>query len=230
MPAFTDEYTSGSQSKDPNTGEMKPDHESKYGQDDVRQLVLDAKHLLVGTPFDAHDPSKLPFKMLLDALNSVDSPITVVKGIHQRNSNPHIRFQIAADPINVSYDFHLDLTEMTPSRVYDNNVPFSPFVWKPYRLSVPVKLTADAKGRTMATHPVGALQRSMGRPRGDSITEGQIEKHIEGVNRCNQMKAQQQQQEDAEKERLRKAQEKLQSANLADLLNNGPALGAKKKK
>jgi len=205
-------------------GQEYPDHDSNMPYSEVERLVLDSKGLLVGTAFDDTKPLERPFGRLLGILQSPDGKIDVVKGIHQRLMNPHITISIKGDQFNAEYEFHLELSAEQINRTYSNGEQTRKFLWKPVKLSVFVASAAKG-GKEYVSHPVGAVARTTGRARSWSITEGQIETHVEGVNNHLAYEAEIKRKEAEEEERKKKAQEEETRRLLAKTEDNYPTLG-----
>ena len=180
MPAIKSTYSYGSKSQNKD-GLWYLDHDSEMWMIVVEQLVLDSKSLLVGKNFDDADPMERPFKRLNDVLVSANDPLTITKGIHQRLDDPHITFLINGDDNNAEYEFHLQLSAELINRTYLDGEASRMFLWKPSKLSLYVYTGTGP--RQYASYPVGVVARTTGRARGFSITEGQIESHVEGVNK-----------------------------------------------
>lgn len=198
-------------------GRWYEDHDSLMEWSEVQRLVLDAQGLLTGGAFDDAVPAQRPFKRLLDALESTDAAIGVVKGIHQRVEDPHITLTIPGDEFNDEYEFHLHLSAEQINRTYADGEASRMFVWKAVKLSVFVATHANG-GKVYCSHPVGTVARTVGRARGYSITEGQIEVHVQRVNKELADKA--------EAQRLKEQQDKAAMAALLEKTEDKfPSLG-----
>lgn len=194
-----------------------PDHDSNMEWSEVQRLVLDTIGLLTGGAFDDSEPAQRPFKRLLDALASPDEVISVDKGIHQRVEDPHITLTIPGDEFNDEYEFHLHLSAEMIDRSYADGTKSRMFVWKAVKVSLFVATHAKG-GKVYASHPPGTVPRTVGRARGYSITEGQIEVHVQRKNKELADKA--------EAERLEEERKKAEMAALLEKTEDKyPSLG-----
>lgn len=99
-----------------------PNHDSKYSKADVTQLVLAFLADLV----KAEIPDEFTNLKILKREAKTSATIMVEKGIHQRNTDPHVDISIppqGRSPIRPLY--HIDLTENSAA----------PLHWKAYAVS-----------------------------------------------------------------------------------------------
>ncbi len=112
--------------KDPNTGYMNPSHESEMDGAEVVRLTKEGVALLTTQAIDKIQ--KTNDAELLKLYNNLKSertvPVTITKGIHQRNTKPHITARLIGEKT-----FHIWLsTNAVPGRE-------SNFVWKAIGIS-----------------------------------------------------------------------------------------------
>lgn len=129
-------------STDRHTGFEHPDHQSHLSESSVLSLVRKSKALLETLAPDPPDPA--PAMVALQHLKAAwyapdfsDLTLYVVKGLHQRESNPHLRLQLGVTARGRGTPFHLDLTQETVTQV-ENGVPYTAFKWRPLRFGAEV--------------------------------------------------------------------------------------------
>lgn len=155
-----------------NAGRSDPNHDSELDFTEVCRLIGTAVSIFPASPITGEGADALnAFKA---ALLSDDAEITVVKGVHERDFDPHIRASIEHDGETLNYHINLATGTRTFLSATGEQVRArdSRFVWKAVQVSVKV-------GGSVYKYPVADPSAGAGnRRRGYSFTQGQLVAHI----------------------------------------------------
>lgn len=178
MPNFLEGKVWNKQSWNADTRSNDDNHESDLPFDEVTRIVAESVALFPDGKVPGEGGRYLDaFKA---ALQSADTTITVIKGIHQRNSKPHIRASIEFEGATLSYHVNLITADRITEGIDGSQLSkkLQRFVWRAAQVTVGVA-PAPGKEKVYYQQPVGEAPKSSGgRARGMSFTQGQRVDHV----------------------------------------------------
>lgn len=212
MAAFREGSNWAGTSYNPDTTHMDDNHESDLSFDEVTRLVASSVGLFPAgnLPGDA-GTSLTAYR---DALQSATTEVEVVKGIHQRGSDPHIRVSLLVGDARQHFHVNLVTGQRATTAVDGQHIPprNQRFVWNAVQVSVAL---GEGLERKVYRYPAADPAPGRGaRRRGLSFTQGQLQTHIDAA-----QAAAAERQRIAEETAAREAAEAAQrsAANLASL-------------
>lgn len=160
------------------TGNIDDNHESELPFSEVTRLVASSVGLFpagniagdAGTQFTAYR----------DALQSATTEVEVVKGIHQRNNDPHIRVSLLVDGIRQQFHVNLSTGQRATTAVDGQAIRAGNqrFVWNTVQVSVAI---GNGLERQVYRYPTACAPDRGARRRGLSFTQGQLQAHIDAA-------------------------------------------------
>lgn len=151
----------------------KPNHESSLGEDEMKALVL----RILGIPGITDDAQIKHdrIKRLVTALQSATDDVSVLKGVHERDTNIHFTVALPAVQGGMHVWVKEGATTFVPSAPAADNgkvAKISMFSYQPVGISLEIAPYQYANFPTTFVLTNGRSNKGIGRPRGSSFSAG----------------------------------------------------------